>query len=96
MPTYVYGIDFGTCNSSSTIWDVERLTFNMPVQTSNGRVFDAAIRLREIRVGPITLSNVRAAVSDRERDEPVLGVSFLSRLQSYTVNGGTLTMTGAP
>ena len=24
MPTYVYGIDFGTSNSSITIWDVER------------------------------------------------------------------------
>ena len=24
MPTYVYGIDFGTSNSSITIWDVEK------------------------------------------------------------------------
>ena len=26
MPTYIYGIDFGTSNSSVTIWDADRRT----------------------------------------------------------------------
>jgi len=52
--------------------------------------------LRELRVGPITVANVRAAVSDGRTEESLLGVSFLGRLASYTVSGSTLTLTGPP
>jgi aspartyl protease family protein len=76
--------------------DVERLQFTRTVQTANGPARDAPVRLQEIRVGPITVSDVRAAVSNERSDESLLGMSFLERLQGYTVSGGTLTLTGTP
>jgi aspartyl protease family protein len=74
--------------------DVSRLAFTQRVQTANGTVLAAPVTLRELRVGPIALANVRAAVNDGRTEESLLGVSFLGRLQSYTVSGKTLTLTG--
>jgi aspartyl protease family protein len=74
--------------------DVSRLTFTQRVQTANGTVLAAPVTLRELRVGPIALANVRAADNDGRTEESLLGVSFLGRLQSYTVSGKTLTLTG--
>lgn len=76
--------------------DVGRLSFTQRMQTANGIVLSAPVTLRELRVGPITVANVRAAVSDGRTEESLLGVSFLGRLASYTVSGNTLTLTGPP
>jgi aspartyl protease family protein len=76
--------------------DTSKLVYNQRVQTANGIARAAGTTLREVRIGPITVTNVLASVSERRDDGSLLGLSFLSRLESYAVNGNTLTLTGRP
>ena len=72
--------------------DPSRLNFNKPYRTANGTVYGALITLREVAVGPIVLRNVRASVNQGELSNSLLGMSFLSRLSGYEVNGDRLTL----
>jgi aspartyl protease family protein len=74
--------------------DTSKLTFNQRVQTANGVARAAGVILRDVRVGPIAVPNVLASVSERRSEGSLLGLSFLARLESYAVNGNTLTLTG--
>jgi aspartyl protease family protein len=67
------------------------LVFNQIVHTSNGPVAAAAVLLREIRVDKLAIHDIRAAVIEK-LDQSVLGMSFLSRLQSFQLQQGTLTL----
>ena len=52
-------------------------------------------RIGEIAVGPIVMRNVRALVArPGALAESLLGMSFLERLQSYTVERGRLILKG--
>ena len=54
----------------------------------------AEIRLDQIAVGPIVMRNVPALVArPGALDESLLGMSFLERLKSYTVERGRLVLT---
>ncbi|MEE8333900.1 MAG: TIGR02281 family clan AA aspartic protease [Alphaproteobacteria bacterium] len=75
--------------------DLDRLIYSQRFRTANGEVLGAAIRLREIRIGPIVLRNVRASVNRAPMDASLLGQSFLNRLGGYTVKNGQLTLTAA-
>lgn len=70
--------------------DLKTLNFNRRYATANGFVFGAPITLRHMTIGPITLRNVRASVNSAPLRESLLGMSFLSRLSSYRVEGGRL------
>lgn len=75
--------------------DVERLVFSIPVQTANGTGFAAAVRLKSLAVGPITLENVEALVArPGALGESLLGMNFLRRLKSYEFSGDFLTFRG--
>jgi aspartyl protease family protein len=74
--------------------DLSRLTYNRRVMTANGPALTAPVTLREVRVGPITLTDVHAAVSEERAEGSLLGMSFLGRLQSYAIEGDKLTLTG--
>ena len=51
----------------------------------------AETRIDEIAIGPIVMRNVRALVArPGALSESLLGMSFLERLQSYTVERGRL------
>ena len=52
----------------------------------------APIRLREIRVGPIVVRDMRALVNKAPMSSSLLGIDFLERLSSYSVKDGVLTM----
>ena len=66
--------------------DAGRLTFDAPVTTANGPAMAAEVRLDQIAVGPIVMRNVAALVArPGALDESLLGMSFLERLKSYTV-----------
>lgn len=73
-------------------FDLRRLTFNRSYSTANGKVAGAPVRLGEVRVGPISLRNVRASVNGAPMGQSLLGMSFLDRLSSYEVRRDTLTM----
>lgn len=58
--------------------------FNVPVSTANGVNHAARSRLREVRIGSITLSGVEALIMPRAAGtQSLLGMSFLKRLSSF-------------
>ena len=73
-------------------FDLKSLNFNRIYQTANGTVTGAPVRLEEIRIGPIVVSDVRASVNGAEMKRSLLGMSFLGRLGGYRVNGDVLTL----
>jgi aspartyl protease family protein len=73
--------------------DTSRLVFDVPVATANGAAMAAEVRLDQIAVGPIVMRNVPALVARRGAlDESLLGMSFLERLKSYTVERDRLVL----
>ena len=75
--------------------DARRLAFNVEVVTANGSASAAEILLDRVAVGPIVVRNVRALVARKGAlGESLLGMSFLERLQSYSVERGKLVLKG--
>ena len=68
------------------------LNYTIPFTTANGRAFGALVTLREIRIGKLEIDNVRAVVMPN-LDVSLLGQTFLSRLESYQMRDGVLTLT---
>ncbi len=74
--------------------DTRGLAFDVPVATANGSALAAEIRLNQIAVGPIVMRGVWALVAKPGAlEESLLGMSFLERLKSYTVERGRLILT---
>jgi len=69
------------------------LNFVLQVSTANGSTFVAPIRLNAVKIGEIVVNDIRAAVSKPgELDTGLLGLTFLDRLESYSVSGDVLTL----
>lgn len=69
------------------------LSFTTPVQTANGTVYAASVRLRAITIGALRVDDVEALVAQPGNlNENLLGMSFLRRLTSYDVSGEFLTL----
>ncbi len=71
------------------------LTYSQAVWTANGRTTAAPVLLDSVAVGQIVVTNVRAMVArpGALRDS-LLGMSFLDRIQSWSVTGDRLTLKG--
>ncbi len=73
--------------------DTSRLIYSIPVNTANGRAMVALVRLQAVTIGDISVRNIRAHVSGPGAlSQSLLGMSFLSRLRSYEVKNGVLTL----
>ena len=69
--------------------------FTAAISTANGQVAFAPVRLREVRVGDITVRDVAAMVAPRGRlGTSLLGMSFLKQLRSFEVVDNRLTLRG--
>lgn len=66
--------------------------FTVKVQTANGIIQSAPVSLRQFQVGNFTLRDVEALVTDTPLGGPLLGLSFLSRLESYEVQRDRLVL----
>jgi aspartyl protease family protein len=71
--------------------DTATLAFNGHVQTANGTARMAPVNLREIRIGQLSIYDVPASVLEH-LNVSLLGMSLLSRLQSYEMRDGKLTI----
>jgi len=71
---------------------LDRLIYTERFQTANGEGVGASVRLREIRIGPIVVRDVRASVNRAPMSASLLGQSLLNRLGGYSVSDGTLTL----
>jgi aspartyl protease family protein len=90
-------VDTGASDVVLTRTDAERLGFDTAnldytqiYSTANGTVYGAPIRLGALTVGAIRVDDVKASVNSGEMDGSLLGMSFLSRLSGFTVEGDRL------
>ena len=75
--------------------DTAGLRYTVPVRTANGVTHSARMRLNQVEVGALGLSNVDALVAQPgDLHQSLLGMSFLSRLRSYEFSGDFLTLRG--
>jgi aspartyl protease family protein len=95
-------VDTGATTCAFTYEDAERAglrvnerDFRVPVQTANGIVMAAPIRIPEMRIGTISVQGVDSMVMPRGRlSTSLLGMSFLKRLNEFSMNGGRLSLRG--
>ena len=68
------------------------LSYSMVFQTANGTAYGAPVTLREIRIGQLAIEDVPAVVM-QNLGISLLGQSFLSRVESYQMRDGVMTLT---
>ncbi|MEQ1930098.1 MAG: TIGR02281 family clan AA aspartic protease [Parvularculaceae bacterium] len=69
--------------------------FRHPVRTANGETKAALIDIREIEIDGIRVESVKAFVlADDQLSVNLLGMSFLSKLESVEARGGQLVLRG--
>ena len=66
---------------------------DIPLDTANGQIMVQPATIGELRVGGITARDAPAVVSEAFGDQNVLGMSFLSKLKAWRVEGKTLILT---
>ena len=75
--------------------DARTLNFDVNVVTANGSASAAEVTLDRVAVGPIVARNVAALVARKGAlGQSLLGMSFLDRLQSFSVERGRLVLKG--
>ncbi len=73
--------------------DPDFLDFVRPVNTANGIVRAAPVMLKRVAIGGVTVNDVEAWVLPKGAMRGTLiGMSFLSRLSGYRVEGGRLVL----
>jgi aspartyl protease family protein len=76
---------------------LEVLTYNVNVDTANGRTRAASVTLDRLTVGGIVERSVPALIAQPgQLRTSLLGMSFLNRLESWEVRGDKLVMRGFP
>ena len=74
-------------------YDPERLRYTLRMETANGTVRAAPIRLDRIEIGALRLDGLPAIVNEAEMSgSSLLGIGFLRRLRSYEVRDGELVL----
>jgi len=69
--------------------------YNYPVRTANGETRAAFVTLSELEIGDIRVDNVKAFIlPDDQLSVNLLGMSFLSRLESVEARSGELVLRG--
>lgn len=69
------------------------LNFDVPVSTANGITKAASVTLREVDINGVRVSDVQGLVLPKGAMRgTLLGMSFLSRLQRFSVDDGVLTL----
>jgi aspartyl protease family protein len=68
------------------------LTYNLRMNTAKGVARAAEVRLREVRIGQLSIEDVPAIVMEDPSRVSLLGMSFLERLESHHISNGVLTM----
>lgn len=67
--------------------------YRAKVQTANGTIDAAAVRLDEVRIGNAVVRGVDAVVlPDSALNDNLLGMSFLNRLRGFESKGGRLVL----
>ncbi len=74
---------------------IAELDFTARVVTANGAATAAPVKIEKIAVGPIVVHGVQALVArPGSLNQSLLGMSFLDRLKSFSVEGANLVFKG--
>ena len=68
------------------------LQFTEATNTANGVAHVARTSLRSVRLGQLEVTDVTAMVMDKPMPFSLLGMSFLSRVDGYSIRDGVLTI----
>ena len=64
----------------------------IPVSTANGMTMARTARIERLEIGAIVQTNARTTIGDTLGNTNLLGMSFLSQLKSWRVEGNTLVL----
>ena len=85
-------VDTGATSVVLTAQDAERLGYRLDgleyserFQTANGEILGAPVVLPELRIGDLEIEDVRSSVIRAPLSTSLLGMTFLSRLESFEV-----------
>ncbi len=74
---------------------IKRLTYDVEVATANGRALAAEVVLPSLSIGPLVQTDVKALVAKPGAlHENLLGMSYLDKLESFTVSNDKLVLRG--
>ena len=74
-------------------FDLDALSFNVPISTANGRTNAALVNADEIAIGEIARNRQPLLIASSDLlDQSLLGMSFLSTLSGYDVRGDRLVL----
>lgn len=73
-------------------FDLDQLDWSVKTETANGNGLNARVVLKELRLGSIAEFDVPAIVMRAPGSPSLLGMSFLSRLRSWEIRDGVLTI----
>ena len=74
---------------------VKRLNYDVEVATANGRGLAAEVLLPSLSIGPLVQTDVKALVAKPGAlHENLLGMSYLGKLESFTVSNDKLILRG--
>ncbi len=92
-------VDTGASSVVLTAEDAERLGYRLDgleysdrYQTANGEILGAPVVLPELRIGDLEIEDVRSSVIRAPLSTSLLGMTFLSRLESFEVRDEGLIM----
>jgi len=71
----------------------ENLNYNILTSTANGTGYAAKILVDDFQVGPIKLNNIAVMVNKEPLGACLLGMSFLNKLNKFTISKDQLIMT---
>lgn len=73
--------------------DPAKLDYFGRAMTANGPVQTARVVLDEVRLGPLSDTNLRATVNGGEMFQSLLGMSYLNRFSEIAIRNGELVLT---
>jgi len=92
VDTGASSIVFNKTDARRLGFDVESLHFDRTAWTANGKVRYTAVRLREVTIGPVVMSDVPAQIDEGDLRHPLLGMAFLRRMSGFEITNGILTI----
>lgn len=72
--------------------DVDSLKYDIPISTANGTSYIAYAIIQKLQVANKVFNNLPVAVTKSGLDQSLLGMSFLKRVSSYSINDNKLTI----
>lgn len=72
--------------------DIDRLNFNVPLNTANGVSFGASTEVYNIKIGDFTIDSMWVLVSKDLDGKSLLGMNFLNKLNGYDIRQDKMTL----